>query len=139
MPEGKVRVVWRHLSFIGADTQLAAEASECAAEQGQFWPYHDKLLEVQPERRNGGFAGERLKLYGAELRLDAASFDSCVDSGRYAPRVKAETEVGRRKGVTKTPTLFVNGQKLEGVPQPEALDALISAALRTGRLGRSGA
>jgi protein-disulfide isomerase len=134
-----VRVVWRHLSFIGADTQLAAEASECAAEQGRFWPYHDRLLEAQPERRNGGFAKERLKLYGAELRLEAAAFDACVDSGRYADRVKAETEMGRRKGVSKTPTLFVNGLKLEGVPEPEALDALISSALRTGRLPRSGA
>ena len=134
-----MRAVWRHFAFLGPETQAAAEASECAADQGRFWEYHDRLFEAQPDRRNGGFSTIRLKSYGAEVGLDVAAFNSCVDSGRHTARVKAETERGRAKGVKATPTLFVNGRKVEGVPQPEALDAVIATALRAGRFPPPGA
>jgi protein-disulfide isomerase len=129
-----VRVVWRHFAFLGPETQAAAAASECAADQGRFWEYHDRLFEAQPNRKSGAFAPDQLKRYGAEVGLDSPAFDACVNSGRHLDRVRAETERGRAKGVKATPTIFVGEQKVEGVPPPETLDAMIAAALRTGRL-----
>jgi protein-disulfide isomerase len=137
--DGQVRATWRHFSFLGADTLAAGAASECAADQGKFWEYHDRLFEAQPERKNGAFATAQLKAYGVQVGLEAPAFNACVDGGRYVERVKAETERGRAKGVKATPTLFVNGRKIEGVPQPEALDALIATALRAGKLPIPGA
>ena len=114
------------MAFLGDDSQRAAEASECAAEQGQFWPFHDALFARTAGRNAGVFSSTLLKQYAAEVNLDAAAFGSCLDSGRYAAAVRAETEAGRARGVTRTPTLFVNGQKLEGAPTYEALLQVIA-------------
>lgn len=70
-----------------------------------------------------------LKRYGADLGLDQSSFNACVDNGLTAARVKAEVEDGGRKGVVRTPTLFVNGRKLEGVPSFEDLLDAVQTAL----------
>ena len=132
--DGQVRLVFRQMAFLGDDSVQAAAASECAADQGQFWAYHDKLFANQGGRGSGSFARPNLKRYGAQLGLDTASFDRCVDSGQTIARVQAETALGEQKGVHSTPTLFVNGQKIEGVPTWESLQRLIdqaSAAMST--------
>lgn len=128
MPQGKVRLVYRHFAFLGPESVLAASASDCAAEQGMFWPYHHKLYAEQAGRDRGTFSKENLKRFAAEVGLDAASFNACVDSDRYVEQVRAETEEGRRRGVQATPTLFVNGQKIEGVPDFNQLRRIIEAA-----------
>jgi protein-disulfide isomerase len=129
--DGTVRVVFRHMAFLGDESVQAAAASECAAEQGQFWPYHDTLMAEQRGRGAGTFSKPNLKRFGAELGLDTASFEGCVDNDLAVARVRAETQAGERKGVKSTPTIFVNGEKLEGVPNWETLRRTIeqSAAL----------
>lgn len=128
IPDGVVRLEYKHMAFLGEDSVQAAAASECAAEQGQFWAYHDKLFVEQRGRGSGAFSKSNLKRFGAELGLDAASFDRCVDDGLAVARVRAETQAGERKGVASTPTLFVNGQKLVGVPTWETLRRTIEQA-----------
>lgn len=128
IPEGKVRLRFRHMAFLGEESVQAAAASECAAEQGQFWPYHDLLFAELRGRGAGTFAKPNLKRFGARLGLDAASFDACVDGDLAVARVRAETREGERKGVTSTPTLFVNGQKIAGVPTWEGLQRAIAMA-----------
>jgi protein-disulfide isomerase len=56
--KGQVRFVFRHLAFIGAESLWAAEAAECANEQGRFWDYHDKLFEEQGGENVGAFSQE---------------------------------------------------------------------------------
>ena len=124
-----MRVRYRHLAFLGPESTAAAEASECAAEQGKFWEFHDRLFAEQNGRDQGTFSTANLKRYGADLGLDQAAFNTCVDTGLTAARVKAETEEGRRKGVTRTPTLFINGRKIEGVPSYEDLLQSIQTTL----------
>lgn len=127
--EGKVRVVWRHMAFLGQESIRAAEASECAAEQGQFWAYHDKLFAEQTGENRGAFSTSNLKRFAAELGLQTDAFNACLDQGRYTQQVRAETEEGRRKGVRATPTLFINDRKVfEGVPSFEQLRQAIEAA-----------
>jgi protein-disulfide isomerase len=132
LAEGKVRVVWRHMAFLGQESVWAAEASECAAEQGQFWAYHDKLFAEQAGENRGAFSKANLKRFAAELGLQPDAFNACLDQGRYTEQVRAEREEGRRKGVRATPTIFINGQKVfEGVPSFEQLRQAIEATTAT--------
>jgi protein-disulfide isomerase len=107
----------------------AAAASECAAEQGHFWPYHDRLFAEQRGRDVGAFSKTNLKRFGAELGLDKASFDGCVDGNLAVARIGAERQVGKERGVQKTPTLLVNGRKIEGVPTWEGLRHVIDSSM----------
>lgn len=118
------------MAFLGPESRLAAEASECAGEQGRFWEYRDRLFAEQGPRDRGAFGEENLKRYAREAGLDAARFGSCLDGGRYGDLVRAETESGRAKGVRSTPSLFVNGAKVEMPTDFDQLSALIDAELR---------
>lgn len=133
MAAGLVRVVNRHMAFLGPDSQRAAEAAECAAEQGQFFAFRDRLYLEQGPSSKGAFAAASLKRYALELGLDTARFSGCLDGARYAERVRAEAEVGRSRGVRATPTIFVNGQKIEGLPTWEALRLAIDRAAAAAR------
>lgn len=126
--EGRARVRYRHMAFLGLESVYAAQASECAAEQGRFWPFHDRLYAEQRGRDQGAFSKASLKRYGAEIGLDQAAFNSCVDHELAAARVKAEVAEGKQKGVARTPTLILNGRKIEGVPAFEDLLRVIQAA-----------
>lgn len=125
---GQVRIVYRHFAFLGPESSWAAEASECAGEQGKFFEYHDKLYASQAGEGRGAFSKENLKRFGAELGL-AQSFASCVDSGRYAQAVREQTASGQARGIDRTPTLIVNGRKIEGAATFEQLRAIIEPLL----------
>ena len=126
-----MRFVWRHYPFIGSESFAAAEAAECAGDQGAFWRYHDTLFAEQRQANQGTFSRENLKRYAAELGLDTDSFAACLDSDATAPRVAADQMEGRSLGVDRTPTLFINGALYTGQFQIEdLLDQLASAAGR---------
>ncbi len=107
-----VRLVYRHfpLSF-HAQAQKAAEASECASDQGKFWEMHDIMFENQAALQGGV---TQLKKWAAELRLNTAKFNSCLDSGEKASVVAAQASAGSAIGVTGTPGFFINGISVVG-------------------------
>ena len=121
---GQVRIVYRHFAFLGPESQWAAEASECADEQGKFWEFHDRLFASQAGENRGTFSKENLRRIGEALGL-GPSFAACVDSGRYAQRVRDETKVGEGRGVRATPTLFVHDRRIEGAATFDQLKAII--------------
>jgi protein-disulfide isomerase len=113
------------MAFLGDESVWAAAASECASDQGRFWDYHDALFAHTAGRAKGVFSKPNLKAYAAELGLDRPAFDNCVDSGRYENLVRAQTDLGRQRGVTSTPTLIIDGRLVSPVPGFEELRALI--------------
>jgi protein-disulfide isomerase len=126
---GKVRFVFRQYAFLGDESQWAAEASECANEQGRFWDYYDKLYQEQNGENVGIFSKDNLKKFAVDLKLDTAGFNQCLDAGRYTEKVKQETQEGQQAGVRGTPSVFVNGQYVEeGINYP-TLKAAVEAAL----------
>lgn len=129
MDQGQVRFAFRHMAFIGEESRWAAEASECANEQGRFWDYYDTLFEEQAGENVGAFSKENLKRFAADLGLDTEQFNQCLDSGKYSDKVQLETAQGRQKGVRGTPTLFVNGELIEGGAEYETLRAAVEKAL----------
>ena len=122
----KVRVVWKDfpLTQIHPQAFKAAEAGHCAAEQGKFWEYHDKLFASQQ-----ALQPEFLKQYAKEMGMDAAKFDACLDSSRYSERVRDSVASGAQLGVNSTPTLYVNGRRLEGAQPYEVLASVIDEEL----------
>ena len=123
---GKVRFVYRHLVALGPPSARAAEAAECAREQGKFWPYHDLLFERAP---SAAFSDATLKEYAEDLRLDRASFGTCLASGRHAERILGESTAARHLGASGTPTFLINGRLLIGAHPFETFKRVLDAEL----------
>lgn len=107
---------------------LAAQAGQCAHEQGRFWEYHDVLFANASQ-----LAADDLKRHAAAAGLDPAAFAACLDSGRTAPGVDADLESGAAQGVSGTPAFFINGLRLSGAQPFAAFQQVIDDELR--RLG----
>jgi protein-disulfide isomerase len=103
----KVRVAFRHFPLEGVHphAELAAEAAECAGEQGKFWEMTDLLLDNQSHLKL-----QHLKAYAGRLGLDIARFTAQLDDHVYLQRVREHLQSGRDSGVHATPTFFVNGR-----------------------------
>ncbi len=127
---GKVRFYYQDFAFLGEESQFAGEAAKCAKEQGKFWEYHDYLYTHQDGENEGAFTQVNLKKFATELGLDQVKFDNCVDSRIYKPDVEAESSQGQSYGVSATPTVFINGLKLEGAQDYENYKEAIEKALQ---------
>lgn len=108
-----------------AEAFKAAEAAEAAHEQGKYWEYVQLLM-----RNQSSLAVEKLKSYAAELGLDRARFDAALDSGKFAETVRRDLEDGMKLGLKGTPSLFVNGRRVNAKTYEE-LKAIIDAALKS--------
>jgi len=111
---GTVRFVYRHMAFLGQESLWAAEASECAGEQGKFWEYHDKIFASQKGENQGAFSKDNLKKFASDLKLDTAKFNQCLDSGKFTDKITKSTEDANQLGVEGTPTIFLNGIYIPG-------------------------
>lgn len=131
MSKGQVRFVFRHYAFLGDESRWAAEASECANEQGHFWEYHDRLFEKQGGENVGTFGKDNLKRFAADLGLNTAQFDQCLDSGKYAAKVQQEVVQGQTMGVRGTPSVFVNERLVDGGSNYQVLRTAVEAGLKS--------
>jgi formate-nitrite transporter family protein len=95
---------------------LAAEASEAAAAQGDFWEYHDALFQAQPK-----LSRETMLKVGADLGLDADRMAAEIDSGTHRERVERDVESAAASGATGTPTFFINGKRFFGAYDASSL------------------
>ena len=120
---GQVRLVHRDFPLPAhPGAQPAAEAAQCAYEQGEFWAYHDALFSHAP------MLVDHLQL-AHDLRLDTDAFHSCLSSGRSQAAVSKDIQEGRRLGISGTPTFFINGRYLSGFQTLEALRAAVDREL----------
>jgi protein-disulfide isomerase len=127
----KLKWVWKDfpLTSIHPQAYKAGEAAHCAADQGKYWEYHDKLFSNQR-----ALQVESLKKHAAEIGLQSAAFDGCLDSGKYTERVRQGMEQGSQLGVESTPTVFINGRVIMGSQPIENFKAIIDDELqRAGR------
>ncbi len=108
---------------------MAHQASVAAADQGKFWPFHDKLF-----ASGGKIQGPLLRDYARDLGLDVKRFEEALTSGRHRAAVEADMAEARQLGITGTPAFFVNGHYLSGAKPFEAFAELINAELK--RLGQ---
>jgi protein-disulfide isomerase len=126
--DGRLRFAFRHMPLpeVHPLAAGAAQASEAAAAQGEFWPMHDALYAAR-----GRLEPKQLVGHAAALGLDAARVRDELDAGIHAERVARDDASARAAGVTGTPAFFVNGVLHDG-----AFDAgsLVEALERAGAL-----
>lgn len=126
----KVSVVFRHFPLgFHDDAHLAAQASECAGDQGKFWEYHDTLFENQRALKK-----TNLSEYAVQLGLNAETFDKCINEGTHAGKVDKDMEDGSMVGMNGTPGFYINGIPLTGAVPFESFKTVIDAEL--ARLGK---
>jgi protein-disulfide isomerase len=103
--------------------QKAAEATECANDQGAFWEFIDAAFANSPDLRKSN-----LNAIAGQLGLDTELFEACLASGEKFDEVDKDYDYGVQSGVTGTPTFFINGQKL-GSWDYASMAAIIDAQL----------
>jgi len=121
----RLRFVFRNFPITTAHphAELAAEAAEAAAAQGEFWPMHDLLYENQQQLET-----DDLIAYADRLGLDVGRFQGDLADHAYAERVHEDFMSGVRSGVNGTPTFYIDGVRYEGSYDAEPLlDALQQA------------
>lgn len=123
----KVRLVYRHfpLDSIHPNARPAAEASECAAEQGKFWEFHDALFTNQDKLGDAYY-----KQLAGELKLNTSKFNDCLATGKFKQAVEDQYQSGIAAGVRGTPHTIVNGTAVSGAVPYEQFKAVIDEALK---------
>lgn len=122
---GKVRLSF--LNFPLTEHQYAekaAEAFECAVDQGREWQLYGLMYQNQ-----GDLTVDSLKSYAVQAGLNSSLFNACLDSGVKAAVVQQEIKEGEGLGVQGTPTFFINGQMLEGYQSQSSFENVINGIL----------
>lgn len=120
----QLRFVYRDDPILSAESDAAAEAAQCAHEQGAFWEYHDALFRAQL-----GLGKDSYIAYAQILDLDMDRFSACVEDRRYQAEVEADARDAAGWGVNGTPTFFINGLRLVGAQPYSEFARLIDAEL----------
>lgn len=111
---GNVKMEYNYLPLQqhGPPARWGAVASECAGEQGAFWPYHDRLFQLASTQGQTAFQLERLVGHAADLGLDRDAFNACLQSGEHQATVDASLQEASTLGISSTPTMLLNGQEV---------------------------
>ncbi|OGJ57021.1 hypothetical protein A3H22_01580 [Candidatus Peribacteria bacterium RIFCSPLOWO2_12_FULL_55_15] len=120
----KVRFEFKHFPIVSLHrhAMVAAQASECAADQGKFWDFVDIAYEKQLDLRS-----DILPVWAKELKLDVPLFERCLKSRMKKDTVLEDYEEGKSVGVKGTPTFFVNGEPVQNELKviTDAIDELV--------------
>lgn len=130
---GKIRLEFHHfpLSQHEPGASTAAQAAECAADQGLFWPMHDKLFAGQSSGA-AAFSAERMIQYAEELEMDSRTFTQCLTSQEHFDEVRASLNQAVGLGLNSTPSLLINNVQVDNPMDYAAvaaeIDRLLAAA-----------
>ena len=119
-----VRFIYRDNARISPASVKAANAAQCAYDQGKFWEYHDLLFENPVS-----FSTEGLKTYADMLGLNRTQFDQCLDNGTYINKVRYSMKLAGDHGFSFTPAFLVNDKVIVGPPSEQYLSDLINSML----------
>lgn len=128
LERGNVRLVFRHFPLPNhAWARRAAEATACAQEQGDkfFWALHNYVFEKQreftPENTVQKVLDHSNRLWG----FDRAKFEACIAGGKTAAKIERDLAFGKEHGIAGTPTLFVNGRRVDNASDAVQIRSLI--------------
>lgn len=125
---GKVYFTYSPFEVIGTESNDAAEAAYCAADQGKFWDYHDILFANQGAENSGQFVQRRLFAYADSIGLNADTFKSCFTSHKYVAQINTDQLLGTKYQVDGTPSFVING-KLFNWQSLSDVESAIAAAV----------
>ena len=128
---GKVKFYFRNYAFLGPASTLAAEAGECANDQGQWWAFHDYMYKNQPDESDTSmYTNDNLAQIAGNLGMDTSQFSSCLSDPATAQKVAKDLSDGQAAGVNGTPTTFINGTPIVGAVPYAQIKAEIDKALQ---------
>ena len=111
---GQLRWRFRDFPLNFSWSRVAALAGQCAGEQGKFWEMEDALFQQQAAwGRSSSNPSAAFRDLARGIGVDLDKYNACMDSQRYAGRIEASHREGAARGVTGTPTFFVNGRELD--------------------------
>jgi protein-disulfide isomerase len=120
--DGKVLYIYRHYPFIGDESIQAANASMCAGEQNRFWEYHALLFANTNGENQGAFNDDHLLAFAKIIPLDMVAFSACFEQKRYQSEIDQDLALGKSKGISAVPSVFVNGAALTPGAMPSVKD-----------------
>ena len=126
---GLARFEYRHYSFLGEESFKAAEASECAAEQGAFWQYRESLFRIQGRENSGVYTDTVLQDLAEAAGIDRDAFNECANSGAPRKLVDQDIEVANELGINSTPTLIIGNFVVPGVQDYTVYQQVVAQAL----------
>lgn len=123
----KIKYVLRNYPLgFHENAQKAAEAFECAAEQGKAYEMSEELFKANEA---GTMGVDTWKTVAKTLGLNTTKFNDCLDTGKYAEKITNDIAEGSDAGVSGTPATFVNGQLVSGALPFESFQQTIDALL----------
>lgn len=127
---GKVYYVYKHLPLVSRQGEMAAQAAECAGEQGGFWDMHNQLF-IDPAEWNGSDEQARaaFRRYADALALDATALEACLVSERHTAQVARDFNEAQALRLSGTPAFFINGKLLIGAQPIEVFVEVLDAEL----------
>lgn len=122
----KIHFVYRDLPVVGGGAvgALAAQAANCAGDQGAYWEFHDAVFSAQY-----GLSREAYLQYAADLGLDGEALTECLDTGYYEQEVRDDLSYAYGLGINSTPTFFLNGIAIIGAQPTDVFTTLIDSEL----------
>jgi len=119
---GLARFEFRHLP-LHSQSDFAALAVECAADQGGFWPAHDRYMKAGDRSLYRRAGAVRM---AEQLGLDSEQLGGCIDAREHAAAIEASLEDGIGRGFRRTPVVLVDGKQVD--PSAAAVIAAVRAA-----------
>jgi protein-disulfide isomerase len=127
---GKAKFAFRNFAFLGTASTVAADASECANDQGKFWEFYDYLYKNQPaETDTSMYNTNTLTQAAVSLGMNDSQFRSCLDNKTDDAKAAKDMADGQAAGVSGTPTFFINGIPIVGACPFSTLQGAINAEL----------
>ncbi len=109
----KIKAVYHPMSFLGPESVLAAQAAACTADEGKFVQMHTMLFANQPTSENSGaWTNDVLIKLATAAGANKSTVSKCITDGKYVNWVSKIEDNAAKKGVSSTPTVFVNGKEL---------------------------
>jgi protein-disulfide isomerase len=124
-------VVYHPLAFLDrfsttSYSTRSAAAAGCAADAGRFVEYAKVLYANQPDENTAGLDDNKLIELAGTAGINSGTFGRCVRDGKHTSWVDGVTEAATRAGVNGTPTVLVNGKKVDATA--DAINTAVSAA-----------
>jgi protein-disulfide isomerase len=132
---GKLRYMVLDLPLpFHAGARPAALGARCAAEQGKYWPMHDRLFATEEEQ----LTSAHIRDLALSLGVDAPRYDACLAAAPTGAQIDASSKAANNVGLTGTPSFVlgratgdaVDGAAIVGAQPYEVFAARIDAALK---------
>jgi protein-disulfide isomerase len=109
----KAKVAFHTLSFLGRESQIAANAAACSADQGKFMEFHKTLYANQPAENTGAWNSQYFTTLGIGIGISSSDYDKCVKNEEYKGWVRNVAEAGSNRNINSTPTVLINGKEID--------------------------